>query len=895
VNTQGSDRSGFPAPPRAESAVPGDLGDPEIIALFRGHWRRLTGYLISLGADRATADDIVQDSFLATRRRWPEVRGFAGPVVYPYRIATYRLRRVLRTRQAAGHSGGCGHPVAADGGVQLAPEFEATLSKLPRRQREVMLLNLIYGFKISEIAVILQVHVGTVKHYLSLGRQRLAELLLTVDFDASREQRSVITDGGPLDGLAALAGAGEQGLRRLRGGLRRLHDDAREAERIDDIADLTDAASDAYHLGEAAERHGDLDGAERHFRRAAGYDHDDAAQRLALILDAQADLLQTAEGGEHTARAKRAQALVWHGYAGKLGVPGLPPRDPVPEPRHGPSWLVPGHALHCTIVCVDIAAFGDPQRDDDVQLHLRESLYAILEESFRACPIAWHGCYREDRGDGVLVVAPPAIATGALADPLVAHLRAGLRRHNKHASDTAQIRLRMALHAGPVHRDGNGVAGQALTLAFRLLEAPAFKEEFAVSSAALGVIVSGQIYDTVIRPGHGLADPAGYHPIEVALKETRTTAWLDLPAGLPSHTRPDICGADAHQLRGPRRPPAGSPGTGDGRPAAPPSRPFAGHDPGSPAPSPPAVRETGPGAAARPPVAGQEPRRPPQARGGPTALRILLGAQFRRLREAQGMTQGEAGRLAGTSHARMKCLELGLAEFKDRDITVLLALYEVRDAPVCEALRGLAEQANTPDRPDGHPCTLPGFLEPWAGLEQAATLIRAYQAQFVPALLQTEAYAHAAIRLQHPGYSDDDIGRCVRMRMIRQKVLTQPRRPLLWVVTDEAALWHPVGGADVIRAQLRHLIEAASWPSVRIQVRPVHVSSHPAAAAGFSILRFREFVLPDIVCAEQAASVLYMERPAEVDNYMPVMDQICVAARPVDATPSILRTVLKDL
>ena len=218
-----------------------------------------------------------------------------------------------------------------------------------------------------------------------------------------------------------------------------------------------------------------------------------------------------------------AQARTWHEHARKIGV-GEPQRQRDGSAQ-GPAWLVSGEGFNCTIACVDVAGFGDHQRDDDVQLHIRRSLYGILEEAFRVSPIAWHGCYREDRGDGVLIVALPGVPAGALVHSFVEHLSAGLRRHNKMASSAAQIRLRMAVHIGQVHRDDNGVAGQAVVHAFRLLDAPTLKQEFAASSALLAVVVSDYLYENVIRHGHGLIDPASYRRLDVVVR-TRTTAWL---------------------------------------------------------------------------------------------------------------------------------------------------------------------------------------------------------------------------------------------------------------------------------------------------------------------------------------------------------------------------------
>jgi hypothetical protein len=190
-----------------------------------------------------------------------------------------------------------------------------------------------------------------------------------------------------------------------------------------------------------------------------------------------------------------------------------------------------GRSLQRSVLAFDVVAFGDRRRDDDVQLYVRAELYRILEKAFGAVGIPWRACHREDRGDGVLVVVPALVPTELLISPLAERVRAGLRRHNKLSSDAAQIRLRMALHAGHVHFDAYGVAGQTLVHAFRLLEAPAFKSAFAATRCELGFVVSDRLYDDVIRHGPGLIDPDLYDAISVSLKETEARAWVHFPPG----------------------------------------------------------------------------------------------------------------------------------------------------------------------------------------------------------------------------------------------------------------------------------------------------------------------------------------------------------------------------
>jgi hypothetical protein len=180
------------------------------------------------------------------------------------------------------------------------------------------------------------------------------------------------------------------------------------------------------------------------------------------------------------------------------------------------------------LLAADIAAFGDPRRDNDIQIHLRQALYDHLGGAFALTGLPWTGCYLEDRGDGTLIVAPPEVDPTHLLDPLAHHMTALLRRSNKLASDTARLRMRLAVHTGRVHRDQYGLAGQTLIHLFRLLEAPAFKRALNTSDADLGLIASDHLYKEATARG-GFFNPAAYQPLTIRSKETRTRGWLWLP------------------------------------------------------------------------------------------------------------------------------------------------------------------------------------------------------------------------------------------------------------------------------------------------------------------------------------------------------------------------------
>ncbi|MCW2915352.1 MAG: hypothetical protein JWN52_3420 [Actinomycetia bacterium] len=282
--------------------------------------------------------------------------------------------------------------------------------------------------------------------------------------------------------------------------------------------------------------------------------------------------------------------------------------------------------------------------------------------------------------------------------------------------------------------------------------------------------------------------------------------------------------------------------------------------------------------------------------GGPTVLKILLGSQLRRLREARSISRDDAGYAIRASGSKISRLERGRVGFKDRDVADLLSLYGVYDERERMALMSLAHQANEPGWWHKYSNVLPNWFEVYIGLEEAASRIRSYEVQFVPGLLQTEGYTRAVTLLGHPDAPSEEIERRVALRMARQKILTRDdEAPDLWAVIDEAIIQRPLGGTETMREQLEHLLEVTELPNVILHVMPFRKGGHAAAGGPFSILRFAEPELPDVVYLEQLTSALYLDKPEEVDPYLAVMERLCMEAEPASATPDILNRALRDL
>ncbi|MGX9885674.1 helix-turn-helix domain-containing protein [Streptomyces sp. NPDC002276] len=280
---------------------------------------------------------------------------------------------------------------------------------------------------------------------------------------------------------------------------------------------------------------------------------------------------------------------------------------------------------------------------------------------------------------------------------------------------------------------------------------------------------------------------------------------------------------------------------------------------------------------------------------GPMVPRLVLGARLRELREERQISRTAAGEVIRASRSKISRLEAGRHGFKLRDVADLLTLYGVRDEGERATLLALAEEANAPAWWQYFNDVVPTWTQAYLGAEQAASLIRCFEVQRVPQLLQTPDYARASLRLAHSDARGEELDRRVMLRMTRQRILRRRPAAQLWAVIDEAALRRPVGGIRTMRAQLRHLIEICRLPQVTVQIMPFLAGGHAAEAGPVTILRLPGGRLPDMVYLEQRVTALYPDRPNEIECYWDVMNRLVVEAESPEETPTILHRILQEI
>lgn len=283
-------------------------------------------------------------------------------------------------------------------------------------------------------------------------------------------------------------------------------------------------------------------------------------------------------------------------------------------------------------------------------------------------------------------------------------------------------------------------------------------------------------------------------------------------------------------------------------------------------------------------------------RSGPTILRIVLGTQLRKLREAKGITREQAGEHIRASHAKISRLELGRVSLKERDVEDLLTLYGVTDPKERQDFLTLVNEARKPGWWHRYTDLLPNWFELYLRLEQEASYIRCFDHQVIPGLLQTEDYARHVIRFGFGSTTRDEIERRVRLRVNRQKVLTQPGATArYWAIVDEAALRRPIGGPHIMRTQLHHIRELLELPNITLQILPYTKSGYAVLSGSFTLLRFNHADLPDLIYIEHLASSVYHDKRAEVEPYLAHLERATIQALTPTDSKKYLEQIINDI
>ncbi|MBU6534261.1 helix-turn-helix domain-containing protein [Streptomyces sp. NPDC057245] len=279
-----------------------------------------------------------------------------------------------------------------------------------------------------------------------------------------------------------------------------------------------------------------------------------------------------------------------------------------------------------------------------------------------------------------------------------------------------------------------------------------------------------------------------------------------------------------------------------------------------------------------------------ERRAAPTVGQVVLGRRLQELRERVGLRREEAAKVLRVAPATVRRMEMAEVALKIPYVQILLTAYGVASDEVASFV-ALAEEANQPGWWQRYHDVLPDWFSMYVSLEGAARIVRSYEPHFVPGLLQTEDYARSVLEAGTIGNAGGEaVERHVSLRMERQRLLDRPDPPHLWVVMDETVLRRPVSiHGRVMREQLDKLLEFTARDRVTLQVAEFEDGPHPGTYAPFSLFRFAEPELPDMVFTEYLTGALYLDSRAEVSAHLEVLDHMTARAASTHRTEKILR------
>jgi transcriptional regulator with XRE-family HTH domain len=275
--------------------------------------------------------------------------------------------------------------------------------------------------------------------------------------------------------------------------------------------------------------------------------------------------------------------------------------------------------------------------------------------------------------------------------------------------------------------------------------------------------------------------------------------------------------------------------------------------------------------------------------------RRRLATELRRLREAAQLTCDEVAARLDCSASKISRIETGHVSVSPRDVRDLLGIYGVPDDQR-DSLSQLARESRHKGWWQGYGDSVQPHLATYLGVESAASEIRQYSAGRIPILLQTEDYARAVVTggRAGAGWYPGPADRMVEMLMERQR-LAAASPPQVWAVLDEAALRREVGGREVMREQIGHLVDLGSMKTMFLQVIPFSSGAYVAMDMPFVILAFPDPADPDVVGIGYPTGVLWVEDLAEVHRFTTFFHHLQAAALSLDDSAALMTSVLKEL
>ncbi|WP_030753964.1 helix-turn-helix domain-containing protein [Streptomyces sp. NRRL F-5135] len=280
-----------------------------------------------------------------------------------------------------------------------------------------------------------------------------------------------------------------------------------------------------------------------------------------------------------------------------------------------------------------------------------------------------------------------------------------------------------------------------------------------------------------------------------------------------------------------------------------------------------------------------------------TVLGRQLGDELRRFRENAGFSTAAAAEVLDCTKGKISRMENGHVPVRTPDLTALIQAYGVEEPEARERLSALARRANRRRREGWwhqYGAVLGEAYRDQIAMEAICDSVRTYQVQLVPGLLQTEEYGRAVTVASRAWQTPEEIDQFVEVRLTRQKRLAGESPMEFWAVLAEGVLRQEVGGADVMRAQLEHMVAVAEQPNVTLQVLPFSRGAHSGMFGPYLLLSFPQVASLDLVLSETPTGNVWLEREEEVARYRALFDDARTTALPPTESLALIRRAAKE-
>jgi transcriptional regulator with XRE-family HTH domain len=280
---------------------------------------------------------------------------------------------------------------------------------------------------------------------------------------------------------------------------------------------------------------------------------------------------------------------------------------------------------------------------------------------------------------------------------------------------------------------------------------------------------------------------------------------------------------------------------------------------------------------------------------GPTVRRRRLGTELRKLRESNGYKLEEVAGQLGVAPSTLSRIETGKAPTKSVYLNRMLEMYGVVEPGQRQVLVDMAREGHRKGWWAAYDDVLPSGFDIYVGLEAETAAVRGYEISVVHGLLQTPDYARAVLREMFPRYGHEQLDRLVDLRIERQRRFDDDPPLELWAILDEAVIRRPVGGSQVMRGQLEHLLDMAARPGVTVQVLPFDCGAHAGHLGPFSILEFPDRTDSEVAYVESVAGNIYLEKDREVRTQVEAFDRLRAAALAPAASVELIAQIAREL